>query len=114
MTVNATTARTPIASQLWLLAIAALAIRLGAAVAADGLRHPELNEYDSIARTLVSTGEFLYWHIGVPYFSYAPPLDAWLAAASYWATGSIVPLMLLQCAAGAATASVAGTAGGAQ
>src|SRR5262249_21132323 len=85
----------------------ALVIRLAAALATGGLWHPELNEYDSIARTLVQGQGFLYYHIRVPYYAYAPPLHPWISAASYWVTGSIVPVMLLQCVAGAATAAVA-------
>jgi 4-amino-4-deoxy-L-arabinose transferase-like glycosyltransferase len=97
----------PVRRRWWSLWLGALAIRLAAAVVTGGLWHPELNEYDSIARTLVRGGGFLYYHIGVPYYSYAPPLDAWIAAASYWSTGSIVPVMVLQCCVGAALAVVA-------
>jgi 4-amino-4-deoxy-L-arabinose transferase-like glycosyltransferase len=44
-----------------------------------------------------------YTHLGIVYYSFAPPLHAWISAASYWLTGSIVPLMVIQVAAGAAT-----------
>ena len=62
----------------------------------DGLRHPELNEYDGLARNLLLGKGFAYPHIGVLYHSYAPPLYSWMSAASYWLTGSIAPLMALQ------------------
>lgn len=92
------------------LAIGAIALvaRLGAAIATGGLRHPELNEYDDLARSMLRGAGFTYGHIGVLYHSYAPPLCAWISAASYWLSGSIVVAMLLQIAAGAALAVVAG------
>jgi 4-amino-4-deoxy-L-arabinose transferase-like glycosyltransferase len=89
---------------LWIVALAALAVRIVAAVAIDGFRHPDLNEYDSLARALVSGHGFVYYHIGIPYYSYAPPMDAWIGAASYWLTGSLVLKMALQIAMGTALA----------
>jgi 4-amino-4-deoxy-L-arabinose transferase-like glycosyltransferase len=82
-------------------------VRLVAALAVDGLRHPELNEYDSLARALVNGQGFVYVHMGVLYHSYAPPLYPWICAASYWLTRSIVPVMLLQIVAGSLLAVVA-------
>jgi 4-amino-4-deoxy-L-arabinose transferase-like glycosyltransferase len=87
---------------LWTVAFVALAIRLAAAVVVDGFRHPEVNEYDSLARALVSGQGFLYYHIGIPYYSYAPPMDAWIGAASYWLTGALALKMAIQIAAGTA------------
>jgi 4-amino-4-deoxy-L-arabinose transferase-like glycosyltransferase len=88
----------------WIAALLALFTRLAAALATGGLRHPELNEYDSIARSLVAGKGFQYVHIDVLYYSYAPPLCSWLSAASYWLMGSIAGYMLLQIAAGAGLA----------
>ena len=85
---------------LWTVAFVALAIRLAAAVVVDGFRHPEVNEYDSLARALVSGQGFLYYHIGIPYYSYAPPMDAWIGAASYWLTGALALKMAARSEAG--------------
>jgi 4-amino-4-deoxy-L-arabinose transferase-like glycosyltransferase len=84
----------------------ALLVRLVAAVATDGLWNPELNEYASLARNMLRGDGFTYSHHGVVYFSFAPPMHAWLTAGSYWLFDSIVPLMLLQLASGAALAVV--------
>ncbi len=81
-------------------------VRLAAAVATGGLRHPELNEYDWIAHSLVTGQGFLCPHLGVDYYSFAPPLYSWISAAGYWLTGSIVPVMILQIAAGATLAVI--------
>jgi len=86
----------------------ALLVRLVAAVATDGLWDPELNEYAALARNMLRGDGFTYSHHGVVYFSFAPPMHAWLTAGSYWLSGSIVPLMLLQLASGAALAVVVG------
>ena len=90
----------------WTVAAAAFLVRLVVAVTTGGLWDPELNEYASLARSMVSGNGFTYWHHGIPYYSYAPPMHAWLTAASYWLSDSIVPLMILQCLSGAALAAV--------
>lgn len=87
--------------------VIALAVRLAAALATGGLWAPELFEYDDIARNLLEGRGFTYYHIGVLYTAYAPPLYPWLGAASYAISGSIVPLMVLQTITGAALAAVA-------
>jgi len=89
---------------LWGIAAVALALRLAAAGLMDGFRHPQLNEYDVIARNLVAGRGFSYGHLGVIYESFAAPLPSWISAASYWFTDSIVPVMLLQIVAGVALA----------
>lgn len=91
---------------LILVAAVALLVRLGAALGTDGLRTPEVAEYDAIARNLLAGRGFTYSHIGVVYYSYAAPLQSWITAAGYWLTGSIVPLMLVQVSAGALLAAV--------
>lgn len=92
---------------MWAIGIAAVVVRLAVAVVTGGLWSPELNEYDAIARNMLRGAGFSYSHIGVVYYSYAPPLYAWLSAGSYWLTGSIAPVMALQVLAGGVLASVA-------
>ena len=90
-----------------ILFLLAFAVRLGAGLATGRLAHPELFEYDGMARNLLAGRGLTFTHLGIVYHSFAPPLHSWIAAASYWATGSIVPAMLLQMAAGSALAVVA-------
>ena len=89
------------------VALAAFVVRLAAALAMDGLKHPELWEYDDIARAIVAGQGFTYHFHGITYYSYAPPLYSWLSAASYWVAGSLVPVMLLQITAGSVLAAIA-------
>jgi len=98
---------TPLRKTLSIVFIVAVGLRLAAAVAADGLSSPERWEYDEIARALVAGHGFTYPFHTITYYSYAPPLYPWLSAASYWVTGSLTALMLLQVCAGAALAVVA-------
>jgi 4-amino-4-deoxy-L-arabinose transferase-like glycosyltransferase len=91
----------------WLSALAAFGIRLAVAVVMGGLLRPELWEYDEIARAMIAGRGFTYPYHNIVYYSYAPPLYSWLSAASYWLTGSLAPVMLLQITAGAALAAVA-------
>jgi 4-amino-4-deoxy-L-arabinose transferase-like glycosyltransferase/SAM-dependent methyltransferase len=95
------------AQAAWGIFAVAAAIRLATAVAKGTLGHPELFEYDGMARNLLAGRGLTFTHLGIVYHSFAPPLHAWLSAASYWLTGSIVPLMLLQIAAGSAIAVTA-------
>jgi 4-amino-4-deoxy-L-arabinose transferase-like glycosyltransferase len=91
--------------RIWLsVGLGAFAVRMAAAVATGGVWRPELNEYSSIARNMLRGDGFTYSHLGVVYHSFAPPLHAWITAAGYALTDSIVPLMVLQAAAGAALA----------
>jgi glycosyltransferase involved in cell wall biosynthesis/4-amino-4-deoxy-L-arabinose transferase-like glycosyltransferase len=89
------------------LFVLACAIRIAAGVITGGLAHPELFEYDAMAKNLLSGHGLTYTHLGIVYHSFAPPLYSWISAASYWGTGSIAPAMLLQIAAGSALAVVA-------
>jgi len=88
----------------------ALAIRLLAALVTRGLTHPELNEYDDMAKAMLAGRGFTYPFHGIIYYSYAPPMHSWLSAISYWTSGSIAPLMLLQMVAGSALAGVTAAA----
>lgn len=99
--------RSPALRAGWAIFVAAAVVRLAVAVAMDGLRHPELFEYDAMARNLLAGRGLTFMHLGITYHSFAPPLHAWISAGSYWLAGSIVPAMLLQIAAGAALAVVA-------
>ena len=92
----------------WLALFAlALVLRLAAGLATGRLLHPELFEYDAMARNWLAGRGLSYTHLGVVYYSFAPPLHSWIAIGSYWLTGSIVPLMLIQIAAGSAIAVAA-------
>lgn len=92
----------------WLILFAgALGIRLVCALALDGFRHPQLFEYDDIARSLVAGHGFAYRHLGVVYHSYAGPLYSWLSAGIYLAGGTTAVVMTLQMCLGAALAVVA-------
>ena len=91
---------------LMLLFVLAVALRLAAGLVTGGLVHPELFEYDGMARNLLAGGGLTFTHLGIVYHSFAPPLHPWISAASYWCTGSIVPAMLVQIAAGGALAVV--------
>lgn len=92
----------------WLALFAlALVLRLAAGLVTGRLLHPELFEYDAMARNWLAGRGLSYTHLGIVYYSFAPPLHAWITAASYWLAGSIVPLMLIQIGAGAAIAVAA-------
>ncbi len=94
----------PLTRTFSIVFIVAVFVRLAAALAFDGLTNPERWEYDDIARALVAGHGFTYPFHTIIYYSYAPPLYPWLSAASYWLTGSLTALMLLQVCAGAALA----------
>ena len=85
-----------------MLFLLADAVRLAAGLVTGGLAHPELFEYDGMARNLLAGRGLTFTHLGIVYHSFAPPLHSWISAGSYWLTGSIVPAMLIQIAAGAA------------
>ena len=70
------------------------------------LLDPETFEYDLMARSLVAGRGLVFWHLDVVYHSFAPPLYPWLSAASYWLSGSLIGLMILQVLAGSALAVV--------
>lgn len=91
---------------LCVVAAVAFTVRIAAAVVLDGLRHPEVYEYDGIARNLIAGRGFSFPHLNVIYHSYAAPLPAWIGAASYWLTGSLGAAMLLQIVAGTMLAVV--------
>ena len=91
----------------WFLFLLACALRVGAGLVTGRLVRPELFEYDGMARNLLAGNGLSYTHLGIVYHSFAPPLQSWVSAASYWSTGSIVPAMLLQIVAGSAIAVVA-------
>lgn len=91
---------------LSVVAATAFAVRIGAALALDGLQHPEVSEYDLIARNLLEGRGFSYPHLNITYYSYIAPLPAWTSAASYWLSGSLAVAMLLQIVAGTLLAVV--------
>lgn len=97
----------PYRSTLKAVAALSLIVRVAAALALDGLWHPEVWEYNAIARNMLDGAGFSYSHHGVVYYSFSPPLFPWISAASYWCFGSIAPVMSLQIAAGVALTVVA-------
>lgn len=91
----------------WLLLfLLGFASRLAAGIVTGGITHPELFEYDAMARNFLAGRGLTYTHLGIVYHSFAPPLNAWISVASYWFAGSTAPTMLLQIAAGGALAVV--------
>ena len=96
----------PFLITVWAVALVALAARMTAAIALDGLLRPEVSEYDRIARNMLEGRGFTYPHLNIVYYSYIAPLPAWTSAASYWLTGSLVAAMLLQIVAGTMVAAL--------
>lgn len=92
---------------LWAVGGIALVTRLMVAFLLDGMRNPDVQEYDVIARNLIAGRGFTYFNHGIPIYSALAPLPVWLAAASYWLIGSLVGVMTLQVLAGAASAVAA-------
>src|SRR5215831_15724139 len=90
----------------WVVFTIALLVRGAAGVWTGRLMHPEIFEYDGMARSLVSGSGLVYQHLNVPYHSFAPPLYPWLSAASYWLFDSLAPLMVLQLAGGSGLAVI--------
>src|SRR5437870_2779205 len=90
----------------WFVFAIACSLRLFAAAYTGGLLHPEVFEYDSMARSLLAGQGLVYQHLNVPYYAFASPLYAWLSAVSYWLVGSLVLLMVFQVIAGSAFAVI--------
>lgn len=90
-----------------LVALLGLVVRLIVGVVTGGIRHPQLLEYDVIARSLIAGRGFLFPHLNVNYYSFVTPLYSWITAAGYWLFGSIVPVMLFQVIAGSVLAFIA-------
>jgi 4-amino-4-deoxy-L-arabinose transferase-like glycosyltransferase len=97
----------------WSIAVLALGVRLAVAVVAGGFDQPQVYEYDDIARALLEGRGFTYPHLGITYYSYAPPLYAWICAGVYLLTGGSTSAVLLvqMLVAAAHTVLVAALAG---
>lgn len=91
----------------WTIAITAFVVRLITAVIKGGLIHPELWEDDRIARAIITGQGFTFPAHHIIYYSQQPPLYAWLAVVSYFISGSLALLILVQIVAGSAIAVVA-------
>ena len=66
----------------------ALGVRLLAASLTGAFQHPQLFEYDEIARALLAGDGFVYHHLGgVAYRVFTTPLYIWCCAGLYWASG---------------------------
>ena len=93
----------------WFILFAvALILRLGAAFLLNGLRNPEIFEYDDLARSVLAGTGFVYHHLGVNYHSYAPPLYSWICAALYMVGLSTTSVLVVQMIVGAGHAVVTG------
>ncbi len=81
----------------WLgLFVLAFGLRLAAAVVTDAFRHPQLYEYEDLARAMLAGRGFTYGHWGIFYQSYAPPLYAWFCAMVYLAGGTVGTVLVVQ------------------
>ena len=81
----------------WLLLFAvAVAARVTAALILDGFRHPDLNEYEDIARSVVAGTGYRFYHLGVWYYSFAAPLFGGICAAIYALGGTVGVVVALQ------------------
>lgn len=81
----------------WLLLFAvAVAARVVAALVLDGFRHPALNEYEDIARSVVAGTGYRFYHLGVWYYSFAAPLFGGICAAVYALGGTVGVVVALQ------------------
>jgi len=90
----------------WVIFGIAFLLRLGAGLFSGHLLHPETLEYDGMAQSLLAGHGLVFPHLQILYHSFAPPLYPWLSAASYWLSGSLIILMMLQVVAGSALAVV--------
>jgi len=78
----------------WLgLALLAFGLRLTAAFVTDGFHHPQVYEYEDLARAMLDGRGFTFHHLGITYHSYAPPLYAWLCALIYSAGGTVAAVL---------------------
>ena len=81
----------------WLgLALLAFGLRLTAAFVTDGFQHPQVYEYEDLARAMLDGRGFTFHHLGITYHSYAPPLYAWLCALIYSAGGTVAAVLVVQ------------------
>src|SRR5689334_1958900 len=80
----------------WSIFVISCVVRLVSGLLTGGLLHPELFEYDGMARSLLAGHGLAFSHLDTVYHSFAPPLYSWLSAASYWIFSSLIPLMVLQ------------------
>ncbi len=91
----------------WLIVLFGGVVRLIVGLVTGGISHPQLFEYDWIAQSVAAGRGFLFPHLNVNYYSFVTPLYCWISAGGYWLFGSIVPVMLIQIAAGAVLALIA-------
>jgi len=79
----------------WGLAALTFGIRVAAAIFAGGFDRPESFEYEYAARELVEGRGLTYPHLGITYYSYLPPLYAWICAGIYLLTGGSTSVVML-------------------
>lgn len=97
---------------VWLLFGVAFILRLAVGLLLGRITAPEAFEAHDIANAILAGKGFVYPLHGVLQHSYYQPMYVWVSAAMYWiGGGSFVPLMLLQIAAGSATAALIGRVG---
>ena len=62
----------------WILGLVAFVVRVVAAIVAGGFDQPEPFEYEYAARELIQGRALTYPHLGITYYSFLPPLYAWI------------------------------------
>ena len=73
----------------------AVGLRLAGGWATHSFSHPQLFEYEDIARSLLLGEGFVYRHLGgVKYYAFDAPLYPSICAAVYWLTGGSVSALL--------------------
>ena len=79
----------------WILGLVAFVVRVVAAIVAGGFDQPEPFEYEYAARELIQGRALTYPHLGITYYSFLPPLYAWICAGIYLLTGGLTSAVLL-------------------
>ena len=79
----------------WILGLVAFVVRVVAAIVAGGFDQPEPFEYEYAARELIQGRALTYPHLGITYYSFLPPLYAWICAGIYLLTDGLTSAVLL-------------------